>query len=65
VIQWAGFSEMTAGRRARSWLRFAHTGEVYGTFGQTIAGLVSLGGAVLVWTGLSLAFRRLMAWRRA
>jgi uncharacterized iron-regulated membrane protein len=56
------FENLSAGRRARSWLRFAHTGEFYGTTGQTIAGLASLGGAFLVYTGLSLALRRLAAW---
>jgi uncharacterized iron-regulated membrane protein len=56
------FESLSAGRRARSWLRFAHTGEFYGLTGQTIAGLASLGGAFLVYTGLSLAFRRLAAW---
>ncbi len=56
------FAHLSAGRRARSWLRFAHTGEFYGMTGQTIAGLASLGGAFLVYTGLSLALRRLAAW---
>lgn len=56
------FENLSAGRRARSWLRFAHTGEFYGLAGQTIAGLASLGGALLVFTGLSLALRRLAAW---
>jgi uncharacterized iron-regulated membrane protein len=57
------FASQSAGRRARLWLRFAHTGEVYGLPGQTIAGAVSLGGSVLVWTGIALALRRLFAWR--
>jgi uncharacterized iron-regulated membrane protein len=56
------FASLSPGRRARSWLRFAHTGEIYGLTGQTIAGLVSAGGAVLVYTGLALALRRLAAW---
>ena len=56
------FSTLSAGRRARSWLRFAHTGEFYGLAGQTVAGLVSAGGAVLVYTGFALAVRRLWAW---
>jgi hypothetical protein len=34
-----------------------------GVVGQTIAGLVSLGAAVLVWTGLALSLRRFAAWR--
>lgn len=58
------FENLSAGRRARSWLRFAHTGEFYGLTGQTIAGIASLGGAFLVYTGLSLALRRLAAWLR-
>ena len=33
------FENLSAGRRLRSWLRFAHTGEIYGLTGQTIAGL--------------------------
>ena len=45
-------------------MRFAHTGEVLGIPGQTIAGLVSAGGAVLVWTGMALAWRRLRSWRK-
>jgi uncharacterized iron-regulated membrane protein len=56
------FQSLSAGRRARSWLRFAHTGEIYGLIGQTIAGVVSLGGAVLVYTGIALALRRLTSW---
>ena len=58
------FASLSAGRRARSWLRFAHTGEFYGLAGQTVAGIVSAGGAVLVYTGIALAGRRLMAWLR-
>jgi uncharacterized iron-regulated membrane protein len=58
------FASLSAGRRARSWLRFAHTGEIYGLTGQTIAGAVSAGGAVLVYTGIALALRRLASWVR-
>jgi uncharacterized iron-regulated membrane protein len=61
-VKWEPFSAGTTGRKARSILRFAHTGEVLGLLGQTIAGLVSLGAAVLVWTGLALSLRRLGAW---
>jgi uncharacterized iron-regulated membrane protein len=64
VVRWEPFSSLSAGRRLRSYLRFAHTGEVLGLFGQTVAGLVSAGAAVLVWTGFALAWRRLWAWRR-
>ena len=63
VVSYEDFSTLSTGRRIRNVMRFAHTGEVLGIPGQTIAGLVSLGGVVLVWTGIALALRRLMAWR--
>lgn len=63
VRKWEPFSSYTTGRRLRSLLRFAHTGEVAGVAGQTIAGIVSAGGALLVWTGLALGLRRFRAWR--
>ena len=50
-------------RRLRGWMRFAHTGELGGVIGQFVAGLACVGGAFLVWTGFSLAFRRFLAWR--
>ena len=58
------FADLSAGRRLRSWLRFAHTGEIYGLTGQTVAGLVPAGGVVLVYTGIALAFRRFASWLR-
>jgi len=62
VVRWEPFSSYTRGRQLRSILRFAHTGEVLGIAGQTIAGAVSMGGAMLVLTGLCLALRRFFAW---
>ena len=62
VVSHETFSDLTLGRRIRNTMRFAHTGEVLGIPGQTIAGIVSAGGAVLVWTGLALAFRRFRSW---
>jgi uncharacterized iron-regulated membrane protein len=63
LVKWESQAGASTGRRVRSWLRFAHTGEVYGLAGQTVAGLASLGGVVLVWTGIALAFRRFVNWR--
>jgi uncharacterized iron-regulated membrane protein len=63
-VKWETFATQTPGRRLRSILRFAHTGEVFGVAGQTIAGLVTLGTLVLAWTGLALSLRRFGAWRR-
>ncbi|MGD9904707.1 MAG: PepSY-associated TM helix domain-containing protein [Vicinamibacterales bacterium] len=64
MIARESFDNLGPGRRLRSWLRFAHTGEIYGLPGQTVAGLVSAGGAVLVYTGIALALRRWWAWMR-
>jgi uncharacterized iron-regulated membrane protein len=50
----------TPGQKARSWMRFAHTGEQYGIVGQTIAGIASLAACFLVYTGFALAWRRLI-----
>lgn len=58
------YESYSRGRQWRLWLRFIHTGEALGLAGQTIAGVVSAGGAVLVWTGLALTWRRFRAWRQ-
>lgn len=61
VVSWNPFTSQTPGRQARSWVRFLHTGEALGIVGQTVAGLVSLTSMLMVWTGLALAYRRLIA----
>jgi uncharacterized iron-regulated membrane protein len=63
-VSYEDFSSQTPGRQARSIMRFAHTGEVLGIPGQTVAGLVSAGGVVLVYTGIALTLRRFVAWIR-
>jgi uncharacterized iron-regulated membrane protein len=65
ITSWEPFASQTPGRRARSFVRFAHTGEVFGLVGQTMAGLASAGGALLAYSGIALSLRRLVAWRRA
>ena len=40
--------ELTTGQRLRTWMRFGHTGELWGLPGQIVAGLASAGGCVLV-----------------
>ena len=52
------FDSLSTGRQLRGVLRFTHTGEVLGLFGQTWAGLVSLASVVLVMTGIALSVRR-------
>ncbi|HZO52879.1 MAG TPA: PepSY-associated TM helix domain-containing protein [Bryobacteraceae bacterium] len=58
------YDTFNTGRKARTWLRFAHTGEVYGIAGQTIAGVASLGAVFLFYTGVALSLRRFAAWRK-
>ena len=60
LVATKGQGNQTPARQARVFLRFLHTGEVYGLWGQTIAGLASLFTLVMVWTGLALAWRRLV-----
>jgi uncharacterized iron-regulated membrane protein len=65
IMKWEPYATSSPGRRARTWARFLHTGEAGGLPGQVLAGLASLGGAVLVWTGLILAWRRFRASSKA
>lgn len=58
ILKWEPFGEQNLGRKLRLWARYLHTGEAGGIPGQGIAMLASAGGALLVWTGLSLAWRR-------
>lgn len=58
LVEWVPFTSLNMGRQIRTWLRWIHTGEAAGWFGQLIAGVASAGAVVLVWTGLSLAWRR-------
>lgn len=64
VVKWEAYGEQNSARQLRSWFRFTHTGESFGIVGQFIGFLACVGGAFLVWTGLSLAWRRLWNWRR-
>jgi uncharacterized iron-regulated membrane protein len=52
------FASYNLGKKLRTWSRWVHTGEAGGFVGQLVAGLVSAGGAFLVWTGFALAWRR-------
>ena len=64
ILREERYADLSPGRKARVWMRFLHTGEAFGATGQLVAGIASLGAAVLVWTGLALALRRLArSWR--
>jgi uncharacterized iron-regulated membrane protein len=60
VRQQQSFANLSPGRQIRSIIRFAHTGEVLGVAGQTLAGIVSFTSILMVWTGFALAWRRLI-----
>jgi uncharacterized iron-regulated membrane protein len=64
VVRFEPYASQSRARRVRGWLRWLHTGEAGGFWGQTLAGIASAGAAFLVWTGLSLAWRRLRGWKQ-
>jgi uncharacterized iron-regulated membrane protein len=63
IVSTETYESYNAGRKLRLWVRWIHTGEAGGFWGQTLAMLASLGGAVLVYTGFALTFRRWQNWR--
>ena len=64
VKRWEPFSSYPTGRRWRIWARFLHTGEALGVIGQAVASIATFGGAVLVVTGMWMAWMRFIAARR-
>lgn len=62
ITKWDPYGTRNAGQQLRSWFRFTHTGETGGVVGQLIGFIACVGGAFLVWTGFSLAFRRFGKW---
>lgn len=61
VVEVKRNDDKTPGAKARTFVRFLHTGEVFGFLGQTLAGLASLAGCLLAYTGIALAWRRLVS----
>ncbi len=62
VCEVRDYAALSTSRKIRAWVRFGHTGEVFGVAGQTIATLATLAGVFLVLTGIALSIRRLAAW---
>jgi len=60
ILRTEAFSDQSVGRRFRVWTRFLHTGEALGWPGQLLAGLATLGGCFLVYTGFALSWRRFL-----
>jgi uncharacterized iron-regulated membrane protein len=64
LVSSRGYEDLSTARQLRAWVRFGHTGEVFGLWGQLVATLVTAAGVVLVWTGVALSLRRLAAFVR-
>lgn len=62
VIGEKGFNDYSNYRKVRSYIRFLHTGEIYGLVGQTLAGIASLLACLLTYTGIAMSLRR---WQRS
>ncbi len=58
VVGLVTFGDRSLGARVRTYLRFAHTGEVLAFPSQTIVAMASAAACVMSWTGLALAWRR-------
>lgn len=58
------YASLSTARQIRAWVRFGHTGEVFGLWGQLFATIFTGAGALLVWTGFALSWRRFRAWWR-
>ncbi len=52
------YADQSTGRRWRSWIRWLHTGEAGGFWGQLTAALACAASLILVWTGFALSWRR-------
>jgi uncharacterized iron-regulated membrane protein len=60
ILRTESFEGLSPARQTRVIIRRLHTGEVLGVGGQTLAGIASFAAIMLVWTGLALAWRRLI-----
>ncbi|HEY7161999.1 MAG TPA: PepSY-associated TM helix domain-containing protein, partial [Acidobacteriota bacterium] len=64
TIKKQSYNSNNSGRKLRIWARGLHTGEALRVPGQIAAFIASTGGAFLVFTGLSLALRRLKKYQQ-
>ena len=59
-----GIESQSTGRKIRTFVRWVHTGEALGWFGQALMGLAALSAIILVWTGFALSWRRFFKKRK-
>jgi uncharacterized iron-regulated membrane protein len=64
VLHRENFAALSRGQRWRSWVRFAHTGEAGGWWGESLALISACGAIVLSVTGVAMSWDRLRRWRR-
>jgi uncharacterized iron-regulated membrane protein len=65
IVRREPFAALSRGQRWRMWVRFTHTGEAGGWWGQTLAFLTACGAMMLAITGYALSLGRLQRWRRS
>ena len=58
IVDRATFADQSTGRQVRTWLRFLHTGQALGWWGQLLGAIGCLAGCFLVYTGFALSWRR-------
>lgn len=63
IITWEPYSEQNLGIKLRTWVRYLHTGEVFGPLGQMMMCLGAVGAMGLVWSGFVLAWHRFLGER--
>jgi uncharacterized iron-regulated membrane protein len=57
------FTTLSRGQQWRSWVRFVHTGEAGGWWGETLAVITACGAMVLSLTGIVMFLDRARRWR--
>jgi uncharacterized iron-regulated membrane protein len=65
IVRREPFAALSRGQRWRMWVRFAHTGEAGGWWGQTLAFLTACAAVMLAITGYLLSLSRFQRWRRS
>jgi uncharacterized iron-regulated membrane protein len=65
IVRREPFTALSRGQRWRMWVRFTHTGEAGGWWGQALAFLTACAAALLAITGYLLSFGRFRRWRRS
>jgi uncharacterized iron-regulated membrane protein len=64
ILKTETFSDLKPGAQSRQIVRWLHTGEFGGGFGQLLAALSAAAIVVLTWTGFALSFRRFFLKRK-